>query len=122
METVDKGTKIKTSVSLSPYLYEWMLNQVEQKRFASNSDVMTTALSELKGISGDSKFVVPALEELQNAAIEAINDIKKTAISNEYAMSVLLSLASNHRELLDEINDLIRTHKDTTNSKRSAFE
>ena len=122
METVDKGTKIKTSVSLSPYLYEWMLNQVEQKRFASNSDVMTTALSELKGISGDSNFVVPALEELQNAAIEAINDIKKTAISNEYAMSVLLSLASNHRELLDEINDLIRTHKDTTNSKRSAFE
>ena len=122
METVDKGTKIKTSVSLSPYLYEWMLNQVEQKRFASNSDVMTTALSELKGISGDSKFVVPALEELQNAAIEAINDIKKTAISNEYAMSVLLSLASNHRELLDEINDLIRTHKDTTNSKRSTFE
>ena len=122
METVDKGTKIKTSVSLSPYLYEWMLNQVEQKRFASNSDVMTTALSELKGISGDSNFVVPALEELQNAAIEAINDIKKTAISNEYAMSVLLSLASNHRELMDEINDLIRTHKDTTNSKRSAFE
>lgn len=45
----DKGTKIKTSISLNPYLYDWMSGLVRDKTFASNSDAISTALAEMKG-------------------------------------------------------------------------
>lgn len=49
--TDESGNVIKTSVSLPPYLYEWLheIVKVDKQRFPSYSSVVVIALSELKG-------------------------------------------------------------------------
>lgn len=49
MHVGDKGNKIKTSISISGYLNNKMGDLIKQKRFASKSDIITTALGEFFG-------------------------------------------------------------------------
>jgi Arc/MetJ-type ribon-helix-helix transcriptional regulator len=97
--TEEQETKIKTSISLSPYLYDWMISLVK-KQFASNSDVITTALSEMKG----------RMEEREKLAVcEPIN--KHTKSGEDFEL-LLLQLLDEHNELIEEVNELRRKHRD----------
>ncbi len=59
----DQGTVIKTSVSLPPYLFDWLKEVSKQKRFQSQSSVMVVALAELKGRMEEREEVAHAAKQ-----------------------------------------------------------
>lgn len=99
----EQGTKIKTSITLSPYLYEWMTGLVKNKTFVSNSDVITTALSEMKGRMEDREERV-----LHSSSIESL------APDDDRVISLLI-------DLIEEVNDRRNRQHNTTYSKKVTF-
>ena len=120
----DESKVKKTSISLSPELYDWATNQVTEKRYNSRSHLIEIAVAELKGRREGYDLAASTVDEIKNAATEAIMDVREASISNEYAMSILLTLAARDPKLLDDINNLMKTpsQNDNKNKKRVTFE
>lgn len=100
----DPDVKVKTSISLSPYLFEWVVGLVKNKKiFASNSDVITTALSEMKGrMEEREKLTPPAHSEKIDEDFE----------------SLMLQLLDAHQDLVEEANELRRKQRGQNKSTR----
>lgn len=49
MTIEEQGNKIKTSISISKYLFDRMGELIQREMFTSKSDIITTALSEFFG-------------------------------------------------------------------------
>lgn len=124
----NKETKIKTSISLSPYLYEWVTQLVRRRVFASNSDVIGTALSELKGR-------MDAKEEKETLKLEIIEknnteyETKYKKIEDGYVTFIFKifsqypELLHTNPELINELNELIYEHpKNKDTLKKVIFE
>lgn len=105
------GRVKKTSISLSEELYDWANEQVENKRYHTRSHLIDVAVAELRGRREGYDLAASSVDGIKNAALEAIERVQKAAISNEYSMSILLTLAARHPELIEEINDLMRAQK-----------
>lgn len=83
-EQEETGNAIRTSVSLPPYLHEWLKEVTKSKKiypkygkFASNSSVVVVALAELKGR-------IEAREEIEK------EPIKKEVTEEQNVFDVLL--------------------------------
>ena len=120
----DESKVKKTSISLSPELYDWANEQVKDKKYHNRSHLIEIALAELKGRREGYDLAASTVDEIKNAATEAIMDVREASISNEYAMSILLTLAARDPKLLDDINNLMKTpsQNDNKNKKRVTFE
>lgn len=90
----DAGTAIKTSVSLPPYLHDWLNKVVRNKTFNSKSGAMVVALSELKG----------KLDYIEST--KGDSNEKRMSMDDVY-ISIILKLTSNHPELREEINEIM---------------
>ncbi len=103
-------TKLKTSVSLSLWLVEWMDEQIKNKKFASRSGAIEIALAEMKGRNEEREKII---KEAETKKIEVENS--KGAENPEYdkAIALVLKLLLRHPELMDEINTLIKQSRDT---------
>lgn len=101
----EQETKVKTSITLSPYLFEWMTGLVKDKTFASNSDAITTALSEMKG----------RMEEKEASAEQNIQE-------GDFELLVH-QLLDAHQDLVEEVNTLRRKQRGAVgNYKKVTFE
>jgi len=104
----DPDVKVKTSISLSPYLFEWMVGlSKNKKKFASNSDVITTALSEMKG----------RMEYREEHASE-LDNVTLPPKSTEDFESLLYQILDAHQELVEEANELRRKQRGQNKSTR----
>ncbi len=113
----------KTSISLSQELYDWANDQVKNKKYHSRSHLIEVAVAELKGRREGYDLASFSVDEIKNAATEAIKEVRKAAISNEYSMSILLTLATKYPELIEDINQLMKTPcpNDDNTKKRVTF-
>lgn len=113
----------KTSISLSQELYDWANDQVKNKKYHSRSHLIEVAVAELKGRREGYDLAAFAVDEIKNAATEAIMEVRKASISNEYFMSILLTLATKYPELTEDINNLMKTSypNDDYTKKRVTF-
>jgi len=97
-DTKDPDVKVKTSISLSPYLFEWVVGLVKNKKiFASNSDAITTALSEMKGRM-----------ECREEHVSEFDTAANAQKSTEDFESLMLQLLDAHQDLVEEANELRR--------------
>lgn len=107
----ESGNAIKTSVSLPPYLHEWLNEVVKSKKFNSKSGAVVVALSEMKG----------RLEARENKS-----ETEQVKISNSTENNLIyagLMLIANHKELIGEWNELVKTHPpDLEHMKKVRFE
>lgn len=105
----DKSALIKTSVSLPPYLYEWLKLIVDNKTFNSQSSAMVTALAEMKG----------HMEER-----EALKKAEKSEpTSPDEPMKLLLMFLTEYPEFVEKINRMNIKHGDRENDmKKVKFE
>lgn len=114
--------KINKTVTLSPHILNWINSQIHDEVFSSISDAVSVALCELKGrMEGQTEEVTSketAIEEIRNVSLDAVTAIKKAAVSNENSTMLLLNLLTNHTELVDEINSMIRARHDVNDNKK----
>lgn len=103
----DKGTIIKTSVSLPPYLYEWLKSIVDNKTFNSQSSAMVTALAEMKGR-------IEEREDINKAA-------KSETTSSDEPMKLLLMFLTEYPEFVEKINKMKKEQISSDNLKRVEF-
>jgi len=97
-EVESSGNVIKTSVSLPPYLYEWLQSVVKsnKSKFPSNSSVVVIALAELKG-KIDSKDMITASHKNERSDFEMFLD---TYFQTEEGIEYLKKLMSKeHNDL-----------------------
>lgn len=99
--TESRDVKIKTGISISPYLFGRIESVIKEKKFASRSDVISTALSEFFGRMDER-------EERQNTAPNQGDNFEL----------LMLQLLDAHKELVDEANDLRKTQRDNPHSVR----
>jgi len=118
----DESKVKKTSISLSLELYDWANDQVKNKKYHTRSHLIEVAVAELKGRREGYDLAASAVDEIKNAATDAIREVRTASISNEYAMSILLTLATKYPELGEDINNLMRNPcVDSNNSKKKVI-
>lgn len=114
--TTTSKKKVNKTVTISPFILEWVNDQVSDKVFTSLSDAVSVALCELKGRMEGSieerNTKEAAIEEIRKVSLDAVTAIKKAAVSNENSTVLLLNLLTTHEELIDEINNQIRMQRD----------
>lgn len=116
--------KVNLTVTISPHLYDWMTTEVEKNTFTSYADAVSIAVAELKTRIEGCGDATNASEEVKNAAIEAIEAVKKAAVSNENSTVLLINWVTTHPEFIEEFNDFIRKHKggNVTTYRKVTFE
>ena len=99
--------KVKSSVSLSHYLIEWMDEEIRKKKFSSRSGMIEIALGEMKG----------RREEREEFKKEDV------CTDDDDLPKLMLKFLSRHQELIDEVNELKGQSRDRTGyNKRVKFE
>lgn len=116
--------KVNVTATISPHIHEWVTQQVDNKVFSSPSDAISIALCELKGRMEGEEGKESAIDEIKTVSLKAIELMQKTAVSNENSTMLLLNLLTNHNELVEELNDLMRSKRegDSSNKKKVTFE
>lgn len=97
-EEVDlSGNVIKTSVSLPPYLYEWLQEVVKsnKQKFPSYSSVIVVALAELKGKMDYKNQIKTAPKEERSNFDTYLDSYFKTDAGKKYLKSLEIKEGGN---------------------------